>query len=156
MSLTQYVIEQRFDVPPARLYAAFTDPALLRRWIWGRDAPGVEVEIDPRVNGTITVSMPMKGEDGEVTTRVAMRGIYLELAPGARVVHTVHWDASVGYNAPGMSPLDEVLAITIRPDDDGAHLTYTHLGIPDDGMSAKEHERSVRVTLRDLAQILVD
>ena len=71
-----------------------------------------------------------------------------------RLVHTVHWDAPVGYNEPGMHPIDEVLIIEIEPHEDGCRLRYTHLGIPDDGMSAAEHERSVRATLDVLARRL--
>jgi hypothetical protein len=78
--------------------------------------------------------------------RGAYRGIYLFIEPDKRLIHTVHWDASVGYNDSGKA-LDEVLVLDFIPDGDGCMLKYLHMGIPDDGLSAPEHEKSVRVTL---------
>ena len=60
----------------------------------------------------------------------------------------------MGYNEPGMSPVDEVVVAKFEAREDGALLRYTHHGIPDDGVSAKEHERNVRITLDHLAKHL--
>jgi hypothetical protein len=77
--------------------------------------------------------------------------VFADVVPGRRVVHTVHWDSNMGYNAPGKNPVDEVMVVEIEAAPAGSRLTFTHHGIPDDGGSAAEHERSVRATFDDLA-----
>ena len=148
MQLTRYTIERPFPVSVDRLWAGFTDPALLKQWIWGPGAKDVRVEQDLQLYGMFNVSMA--AED----TRWGMRGIYVEIQPGKKLVHTLHWDADVGYNRAGKHPVDEVIVVEILSDGDVVSLRYTHVGIPDDGQSAKEHERSVRVTLDLLEKVL--
>ena len=150
MSLTSYTIDRTYAVPPERLFQAFTDPADLTAWVWGADAPGVTAEVDLRVGGLLEMAMRMPAPEGGESV-AGFRGMYVAIEEPHRLVHTVHWDASVGYNAPGMHPIDEVLIAEIAPHENGCRLQYTHLGIPDDGLSAPEHERSVRATLDVLA-----
>src|SRR5207248_2416828 len=83
------------------------------------------------------VQAPGSGDAGR---RDGMRGIYVDVRPGKRLVHTLNWDADVGYNAPGADALDEVVIAEIEPDGRGSRLSYTHLGIPEGGGAAAEHE----------------
>ena len=153
MSLTSYTIDRTYSVLPERLFRAFTDPEDLRAWVWGANATDVTADVDLRVGGLFRMSMRMKApEGGEVVA--GFRGVYVQIAAPSRLVHTVHWDASVGYNDGDQDPVDEVLVAEIEAHADGCRLRYTHLGIPDDGLSAAEHERSVRVTLDVLARHL--
>ena len=85
---------------------------------------------------------------------VAMRGMVLFVIPNEKLVHTLHWDAPVGYNAEGLDPIDEVIAVNFEADGDGCRMRYTHQGIPDDGQSVVHHERSVRATFDILERIL--
>jgi uncharacterized protein YndB with AHSA1/START domain len=83
------------DAPPERVYAAWTDPALLRRW-WAAE-PGwttPEATADVRVGGAYRLSM--QGTDGIARTVV---GEYLEVDPPRRLVYTWKWEAH-GYRAP--------------------------------------------------------
>lgn len=73
----------------------------------------------------------MEGWGGD---RAGMRGIYLVLEPERKLIHTLHWDA------PGMSPLDEIIVVNINGEGETSNLEYIHMGIPDDGQSAPEHE----------------
>ncbi|MCB9894574.1 MAG: SRPBCC domain-containing protein [Planctomycetes bacterium] len=148
MKLTSYTIERGYPVPPERLYAGFTEPDLLKQWIWGPGAKDVRVECDLQINGTFNISM----DGGD--SRWGMRGMYLEIQPGRKLIHTLHWDADVGYNGEGKHPIDEVIVVNIKPYADGSALEYLHMGIPDDGRSAAEHERSVRATLDLLEKVL--
>src|SRR5688572_15044934 len=141
MKLTQYTIERRFSAPPERVYRAFTDPVELAAWVWGGFAKATKADVDPWINGTLEIAI----DEGEGMAS-AMRGIYLVIQPNQRLIHTVHWDASVGYNLSGKA-LDEVLVIDFLPDNAGCLLKYLHMGIPDDGRSAAAHEKSVQATL---------
>src|SRR6476469_8268382 len=80
-------LERVFDAPPERVYAAWTEPALLRRW-WAAE-PGwttPEATTDVRVGGAYRLSM--KGTDGILRTVV---GEYLEIDPPRRLVYTWKW-----------------------------------------------------------------
>ena len=147
MNYTQYTIERKFAVSADRLYAAFTEADDLKAWVWGKDAKDMQIELDLQVNGAFEISMDVTDRKGWGGPRAGMRGIYLVIEPGRKLIHTLHWDAPVGYNEPGMNPLDEVLVCEFQDDGAGSLLKYTHMGIPDDGGSAAEHERSVRETL---------
>ena len=153
MPLASYVIERSFPVPPARLFHAFTAPEDLATWAWGPYGKDVAAEVEAKVGGTFSVTTDGAsfGKKGE---RAEMRGVYLEFAPPRRLVHTLHWDAPVGYNGPGKDPLDEAVVVEFAPEGAGTRLRYAHLGIPDEGASAKEHERSMRACFDLLARHL--
>lgn len=148
MKLTQYTIERKYPVSTDRLWAGFTDPEILKQWIWGPGAKDVLVKQALHLNGTFNISM----DGGD--KRWGMRGMYLVIEPSKKLIHTLHWDADVGYNGEGKNPLDEVIVVNIKPDGNDSALEYIHMGIPDDGQSAPEHERSVRVTLDLLEKVL--
>ena len=150
MPLTSYTIERSFPVPAARLFRAFTDPADLAAWIWGPGARDVRAEVDARVGGGFCVTTDGAGL-GKVGARAGMLGTFVVLDPPLRLVHTLRWDSFVGYNAKGMDPLDEAVVVEIEPHAGGTRLRYVHVGIPDDGVAAPEHERSVRACLDHLA-----
>ena len=135
MELTSYTIERDYPVPADRLFQAFVDPKDLEVWVWAGPKPDLVATVDLRVGGTYAIT--------------GFRGIVVDVVPHRRLVHTVHWDADVGYES-----IDEVLVIDVEEAGEGCRLRYTHLGIPDDGQSAAEHERSVRITLDYLEKYL--
>ncbi len=149
MELTSYTIERVFSATPDRIFRAFTSPADLQAWIWGDFGANATARVDLRVGGTFEVTADL-GREG----RGGMRGMYLVVEPARRLTHTLHWDASVGYNGPGMDPLDEVVVVDFLPDAAGCRVRYVHLGIPDDGRSAPGHEKAVRGTFDALERRL--
>jgi uncharacterized protein YndB with AHSA1/START domain len=151
MALTSYTIVRSFPVTPARLFRAFTVPADVAAWVWGANARDVRAQIDARPGGAIEVTCA--GRSAEAP-RPGYRGVCVDVVPGRRLVYTNHWDSDVGYNAPGMHPIDEVFVVEIDADPAGSRLSLTHHGIPDDGHSAAAHEDGVRSTLDDLARHL--
>ena len=153
MALVSYTVVRPFEASPARLFRGLTEPADLAAWAWGERARGVRAQVDLRPGGAFEITMQAPGS-GDAGKRDGMRGMYVDVRPGKRLVHTLHWDADVGYNAPPADPLDEVVVAEIEPDGRGSRLSYTHLGIPEGGGAAAEHERSVRATLEDLARRL--
>ncbi|HEU0080364.1 MAG TPA: SRPBCC domain-containing protein [Longimicrobiaceae bacterium] len=76
-------VVRTIGAPPDRVFEAWTDPALLRRWL----APGrlevVEAAADPRVGGGYRVVVVDPMGNHHVTT-----GEYRELVPGRRLVKT--------------------------------------------------------------------
>lgn len=79
---TSLTVRRTFDVPPARLYRAFTDPDELAVWY----APGdmtVEVHaLEPHVGGSLSISM--HGDEG----RHDAEGTFTDGVENERLVHT--------------------------------------------------------------------
>jgi uncharacterized protein YndB with AHSA1/START domain len=94
------------------VFAFFTDPARMRRWI------GTEVDLDPRPGGLFRV-VP-NGVDVIV-------GKYLEVVPSSRVVFTWGFEGSGQALPAGGS----VVEITLRPVDGGTELRLVHRQLPD-------------------------
>jgi len=97
-------VERLLPVEPGRVFAAWTDPALLRRW-WAAepDWSCAEAEADVQVGGRYRLSM--RDTQGAVRTVV---GEYLEIEPPHLLVYTWAW-LSRETNAPG-----EATVVTVR------------------------------------------
>jgi uncharacterized protein YndB with AHSA1/START domain len=147
-----YTIERVMRAPIERVWRALVEPEDVAAWIWGASASNVEVERDLEVGGAFRVVTDM--EVGGKIEKWQFRGIYAAIEPPRRLVHTVHWDASVGYNDDGANPVDELIEIELALDGDATRMRYSHHGIPDDGQSAKAHEQAVGQTLLDLAKLV--
>ena len=83
----EVVLERDFDAPPEFVFAALTQPDLLRRW-YGPDGWTLDVcEIDLRVGGRwrYVVRKP----DGKA---VGQRGEYRQIVPAALIVNTESWE----------------------------------------------------------------
>lgn len=77
-----------FDAPRDLVFAALTEPDLVKRWLTG--PPGITLpvcEIDFRVGGRFRYVWEMP--DG---TRMGMDGEYKEITPPAKIVHTELFD----------------------------------------------------------------
>jgi uncharacterized protein YndB with AHSA1/START domain len=82
-------IERSFDASIERVFEAWTNEEVLRRWLYGM--PGWETptaEVDLRVGGTIRIVMrdPVEG------TEAGARGEYSVVDPPHRLVFTWVWD----------------------------------------------------------------
>jgi uncharacterized protein YndB with AHSA1/START domain len=82
-------LERVLDAPPERIFAAWTDPVLLRRW-WASepDWTGADAATDVRVGGRYRLSM--RDTTGGVHS---VAGEYLEVDPPNRLVYTWAWES---------------------------------------------------------------
>jgi uncharacterized protein YndB with AHSA1/START domain len=79
---TRIVITRQFAAPPAFVFRAHTEPALIRRWMIGPDGWTMPVcQSDPRAGG----SFRFEWSDGK-DVRFHATGEYLEVTP-QRIVH---------------------------------------------------------------------
>ncbi len=95
----EIVLTRVFDAPPSLVFDAFTKPELLKRWFGPRGHSLVVCEVDLRVGGSWR--FVVRGPDG---ADMGMRGVYRELAPPNRSVHTESFD-----DFPGESVVTTVL-----------------------------------------------
>lgn len=124
-SETSITMVRTIDAPAREVYAAWTDPRLVLRWL----APGAydesRVAFDARVGGRYRFEVEGDGGERHVTT-----GEYLELVPERRIVKT--WV----YSGPLREFVGEEthLTVELRPlGPDRTELTLTHARLPSDG-----------------------
>jgi uncharacterized protein YndB with AHSA1/START domain len=79
-------LKRRLKAPPAKVFAAWIDPAQIPRWFGPAGAEVLTTEIDARKGGRfhITFTTP-DGEDHDIS------GTYLEFVPERKLVFTWRW-----------------------------------------------------------------
>jgi uncharacterized protein YndB with AHSA1/START domain len=107
----EIVLTRVFDAPAHLVYKAFTDPELLKRWFGPHGYSLTLCEVDLRVGGEWRYVL--KGPDG---TTMGMGGVYREIVPGQRTVHTESFD-----DYPG----DSVITTVLTEHDGKTTLTAT-------------------------------
>lgn len=106
-------LKRRLQAPPAKVYAAWTDPEKIARW-WGPEQiESVRAETDVRVGGRFRVIM--QASDGETHD---VSGVYREVVPDERLVFTWAWIST--------PERESLVTVALRPDGDGTVLTLTH------------------------------
>lgn len=97
MSSRDIVVSRKFAAPRHKVFAAHTEPALLKRWFGPHGWQLVVCEIDLRPGGAW--HYVMRGPDAE---EMVLRGTYLEIDPPNRLVMTetnVDCDARAAHEA---------------------------------------------------------
>ncbi len=115
---TSLVVTQRYAASPERVFDAFLDVTIARRFLFAT-AKGemIEAELDPRVGGkfAFTERRPEMGEVRHV-------GEYLEIDRPRRLVFS--------FGVPQFDPGMTTVQIDIRAQGEGCELTLTHEGVP--------------------------
>lgn len=105
-------IKHRFNAPPAKVYAAWTDPQMIARWFGPPGVERVEAESDLRVGGAYSIAMHMPGDRHDVM------GVYREIVPNQKLVYTWAWKST--------PERDLLVTVTFKPDGEGTMLTLLH------------------------------
>ena len=138
---TMLRLTHRFAAPRERVFDAWTDPELLRRW-WAAagtwDTP--EADVDLRPGGRYRLSM-RNPDSGDVHT---VGGEYTEVSRPDRLVYTWAWEMGVGVTG------DESL-VTVEFIDagDGTEVVLTHTGLAGE-QDRDNHEHGWRECLANL------
>ena len=108
-------LKRRLNAAPAKVYAAWTDPAKIARWFGPSEvvAGSVRADIDARVGGRYRVSFKMQdGEHHEVA------GVYREMVPNRKLTFSWAWHST--------PERESQVTISLKPDGDGTLLTLQH------------------------------
>jgi uncharacterized protein YndB with AHSA1/START domain len=151
LARTEVRVTRSLSAPPDRVFRAFLDPDDMSAWMWGPGVDDVRAEADPRVGGAYRVTLPARQPSEWPGPRHGVMGVFVDIDAPRRLVYTVHWDADVGYNRPGQLVLDEVVVVHFTLDGSGTKVDLCHMGIPDDGFSAREHTRGIEAMVDALA-----
>ncbi len=76
------------QAPAAEVFKAWTDPALLNRWMSIPGGGTATTEVDPGVGGQFRMEMTTANGQVHLTT-----GVYREVEPGRKIVHTWKYEA---------------------------------------------------------------
>ena len=109
-------ITRLLPATPEAVFAAWTDPAALSRWISPRGT--ASVTLDLRVGGRFEIIM--KGEERELSHT----GEYREIEPPYRLAFT--WQSE--YTGPDQT----LVTVSLQPKGNQAELTLTHESLPPD------------------------
>lgn len=100
-------VVRSFKAPRALVYRAFTEPALLRRWMLGPPGWTMPVcEMDVRVGGAYRWGW--RSDDG--AQEFGFSGVFRVVEPGVRLVHTEIFDA--GNTGEQMSGGEAIITVT--------------------------------------------
>ena len=137
----EIVMAYSFQAPPERVFAAWTSCESMRAWYGPEGHELVVCEMDLREGGAWR--FVTRDESSEET---ALRGIYSEVTPPARLVNTEIWE--------GMPDFVTTVASTFEPEGEGTRMTSValHPGTESrDGAMASGMEWGVRQTFERLA-----
>jgi uncharacterized protein YndB with AHSA1/START domain len=82
----EFVVTRSFHAPPGKVYKAWSQPELFKRWWMPKSVTGVSLiscEMDVRTSGKYRLEFGTGGSD-----TMAFYGKYLEVVPGKRIVWT--------------------------------------------------------------------
>ena len=109
------------------VYGAWTEPEMLCRWLAPGNATVVRAVAEVAVGGTFLVEM--RGADGR---RWLTRGLYREVVPHRRLVHTWRWEGS---------EIETLVTVEFEPEAPGrTRLTLRHSRFAADE-ARDEHEQ---------------
>jgi uncharacterized protein YndB with AHSA1/START domain len=112
---TSLRLTRLIKAPRARVYAAWTTPADIQKWLCSPTVKMLEAKVDARIGGEYVFRMH-KPEMGEMTRR----GIYREVTPPSKLVFT--WSGACG-----SAENEETLVTVDFVDKNGAtEVTITH------------------------------
>ena len=108
-------LKRRINAPPAKIFAAWTDPEKLALWFGPADtvAGSVSSELDVKVGGRFRVRFSTEnGEQHEVG------GVYREVTPDQRLVFSWAWRST--------PERESLVTVALRPDGAATMLTLTN------------------------------
>lgn len=132
-------IKRRFKAAPAKVFAAWTEPEKMNRWLGPVDVKRVETGTDLRVGGRYFIRMVMANDEHYSS------GVYREIVPNEKLVFTWAWKST--------PERESLVTVTIKPDGDGSIMTLLHEQFFDEA-ARDNHNRGWTVIIDRLAQLL--
>jgi uncharacterized protein YndB with AHSA1/START domain len=110
---SEIVLRRRLKAGRNRVFQAWTDPALMTRWLFPAHNWTVTVKSDLKVGGSYRLAM--RDPDGVLHVQF---GVYREIVPVSRLVFT--------WSCPDLAVSDSLVTVELDDDRGGTALTLTH------------------------------
>lgn len=119
-------LKRRLNAAPAKVFAAWTDPEKVKRWIGPGEVKALSADCDLRVGGRYRwVMRNPAGEEYDVG------GVYREVVPNEKLVFTWAWKST--------PERESLVTVLLKPDGDGTLLTLTHEQFFDEAARDSHH-----------------
>ena len=106
-------LKRRLKAAPAQVYAAWTDPEKIMKWLGPEQMETLRAQADARVGGRFRIVM--RSPDGEEHD---VSGTYREVVPNEKLVFTWAWRST--------PERESIVTVQIKPDGSGSLLTLVH------------------------------
>ena len=138
-------LERLIKAPVTRVFAAWTTPHEIARWIGTGDWKTTDASIDLRVGGEYRIQMENAGR------HIEMCGVYREVQPPERLVFT--WrqegDPMTGLDGETLVTVD-LVSVTA-----GTEVHLTHAGFTDDAIR-EEHAEGWAICCDEMERIVAE
>jgi uncharacterized protein YndB with AHSA1/START domain len=118
-----FTLERTYEQPPARVWSAFADAEVKKRWFGGPEFTDVEFVEDFRIGGTAVNNG--RGPDGLMSE---FRATYTDIVEHERIVYT--YDMWLD----GSHASTSITTVTFEPAGASTLLTFTEQGVHLDGV----------------------
>ena len=132
-------LKRRYNAPPAKVFAAWTEPEKLARWMGPEQVTAVRAEADVRVGGRYHIKMITPGDEHDVG------GVYRELVPNEKIVFTWAWKST--------PERESLVTVLLKADGGGTLLTLTHEQFFDED-ARDRHQHGWSASLNKLEKFL--
>ena len=140
---TRLEVKRVIKAPRERVYAAWTDPKLMKEWFGPEGTKTRNVEADARVGGKYRWDLTTP--DGEEITAF---GEYRELVPGRKIVFTWKWDDDEAWEN-----VDSIVTVELADAGNGTEVRLVHEQLPSTE-SRDRHAEGWTYVLGSLAKYL--
>jgi len=106
-------IKRRLKAPPAKVFAAWTDPEKVKHWMGPGEIKAVHAESDARVGGRYRFVMQSPGGD-----ELDVGGVYREVVADEKLVFTWAWKST--------PERESLVTVLFKPEGAGTLLTVMH------------------------------
>jgi uncharacterized protein YndB with AHSA1/START domain len=111
------VVRRTFDAPVTKVFRAWSDPAMAKRWSWGQQFDTVTLDLTCRAGGTWRQHI----HDRTTGENWYFEGVFQEVVPNRKLVHTFHFTNDRGYDEP-----PSLVTIEFTELDDRTEVVLTH------------------------------
>ena len=111
------VMRHTFKAPVARLFRAWSDPAMAKRWSWGPEFDTLSIELTCEPGGAWRQHI----HDRTTGENWYFDGVFQEVVPNRKLVHTFHFTSDRGYDEPL-----SLVTIEFTERGDGTDIVLTH------------------------------
>lgn len=140
------------NAAPERIYAAFTDPEQLRKWLPPEGATATIDAFDPAPGGafclTLTFADPVGGHGNSSDQTDVVKGWVETLDPNRLIVQSFNFESDDPSFAGTMN-----MTWRLEAQDGATHVSVTAENVPP-GISAADHQQGLNASLANLANLL--
>ena len=137
------VIRRTFKAPRERVFAAWTQPEIMKRWFGPEGFTSPEVSMDLRVGGRYRIVMIAPDGDENIAT-----GVFSEVVPPERIACTWRWEEDVKEKEH-----DTLLRVEFHARGDETEIVLTHENFVSEE-SRGNHEHGWNALLAKLPSVL--